>query len=96
MPDLSPTDTTDGTWGGVDLTAVRTLIAHQRKDIGSCICGWGVNDGNLGQSHALHVWRVLQAEVLPNHDRRVRAAVAEEIEVHADRHAPTGYSLKGR
>lgn len=32
------------------------LIAHQRKDIGSCLCGWGVEAGNIGQSHAAHVW----------------------------------------
>lgn len=47
MPDLTVTDQ----------TALKTLIAHQRLDIGSCICGWGVDTGHLGQSHALHVWR---------------------------------------
>lgn len=59
------------------------LIAHQRRDIGSCICGWGVDTGDLGRLHPLHVWRVLQRAVLPDHDARVRAderaQVAEEI-----------------
>lgn len=91
MSDPTPTDTTDGTWGGIDLTAVKTLIAHQRRDIGHCMCGWGVDAGNWGQSHALHVWRVLQAEVLPVHDRRVRAAVAEGIAAYADRMAAVGW-----
>lgn len=35
--------------------AAALLTAHQRRDAGSCLCGWGV----LGMSHALH-----QADVL--------------------------------
>lgn len=57
----SPADT----WGGVDFTAVRVLVEHQRLDIGSCVCGWGANTGQLGQSHAVHVWRALQSALLP-------------------------------
>jgi hypothetical protein len=30
---------------------VEILIAHQRRDIGSCLCGWD----KLGHSHAEHV-----------------------------------------
>lgn len=75
----SDADPADGTWGGVDVAAVKLLIVHQRRDIGSCLCGWGVDAGNLGQSHALHVWRELQRTVLPDHDARVREQVAEEI-----------------
>lgn len=43
------------------LAAEKILVAHQRKDIGSCLCGWGVNDGHLGHSHAAHVVDVLTA-----------------------------------
>jgi hypothetical protein len=31
-------------------TAVDVLIAHQRRDAGSCLCGWA----ELGRSHAAH------------------------------------------
>ena len=37
--------------------AEAVLVAHQRRDAGSCLCGWG----ELGQSHARHVARVLRA-----------------------------------
>jgi hypothetical protein len=67
-----------GTWGGVDFGAVKTLITHQRRDIGSCICGWGVDTGDLGRLHSLHVWRELQRAVLPAHDARVRAQAGED------------------
>jgi hypothetical protein len=30
--------------------AATVLVAHQRKDIGSCLCGWA----ELGRSHAVH------------------------------------------
>ena len=62
-----------------DFTAHKLLIAHQRLDIGSCMCGWGVNTGDLGRSHSLHVWRELQRAVLPDHDTRLRAQVGEGI-----------------
>jgi hypothetical protein len=32
-----------------------TLIQHTRTRIEDCHCGWGVNTGALGQSHAAHV-----------------------------------------
>lgn len=45
----------------VDLTyqrlAAAVLVAHQRRDIGSCLCGWS----ELGKSHADHVAAVLDA-----------------------------------
>lgn len=43
------------------------LIAHQRRDVGSCLCGWD----ELGRSHAGHVAYTLDragllaAEALP-------------------------------
>lgn len=43
-----------------EIEAVKVLIAHTRIDIASCRCGWGSHAGNVGQSHALHVWRELQ------------------------------------
>lgn len=58
---------------GVDRDAVKTLIAHTRTRIEGCRCGWGMDASELGQSHALHVWRELQRAVLPDHDARVRA-----------------------
>jgi hypothetical protein len=38
-----------------DETAAQVLIAHQRRDIGSCRCGWGEATGDLGRSHAAHI-----------------------------------------
>lgn len=35
--------------------AAQVLIAHQRLDIGSCLCGWGVKTGQLGKCHSRHV-----------------------------------------
>jgi hypothetical protein len=35
--------------------AHEVLVAHQRRDVGSCGCGWGVDTGRLGRSHAGHV-----------------------------------------
>ena len=32
------------------------LVAHQRRDSGSCLCGWS----ELGRSHAAHVAAVLE------------------------------------
>lgn len=44
----------DGTYRRL---AEAVLVAHQRKDIGSCACGWS----ELGKSHAAHVAGVLDA-----------------------------------
>lgn len=71
-----------------DFAAEKVLIAHERLDIGSCICGWGVDTGDLGRSHSLHVWRELQRLVLPSHDAWVREQAAQDILAHADKHAP--------
>lgn len=65
----------------VDLVAVEALTAHQRLDLGSCMCGWGVETGDLGRSHPLHVWRELQREVW----RYAREAAADALEWAADR-----------
>lgn len=40
--------------------AQRVLIYHQRRDIGSCLCGWGNQPCHLGKSHAAHVLTVLR------------------------------------
>lgn len=50
------------TWGGAgddvyDQLATAVLVAHQRRDAGSCLCGWS----ELGASHAQHVAGVLRA-----------------------------------
>lgn len=37
--------------------AAAVLVAHQRRDSGSCLCGWA----ELGRSHADHVAEVLAA-----------------------------------
>jgi hypothetical protein len=39
--------------------AAQVLIEHTRTRIEDCHCGWGVNTGALGQSHALHVAHAL-------------------------------------
>ena len=42
----------DGTYRRL---AEALLVAHQRRDSGSCLCGWS----ELGKSHAAHVAVVL-------------------------------------
>lgn len=42
----------DGTYRRL---AASILIAHQRRDAGSCLCGWS----ELGHSHAEHVAEIL-------------------------------------
>lgn len=54
-----------------DVTAEVILIAHQRRDIGSCLCGWS----ELGRSHAGHQVAMLREAALLN-DAPVDAAVA--------------------
>ncbi len=46
--------------GDAGEAAQQVLIEHQRVDIGHCACGWGVDNGNLGQSHSQHVIFQLQ------------------------------------
>lgn len=36
--------------------AVDVLVAHQRRDIGGCLCGWS----DLGKSHPEHVIAMLR------------------------------------
>lgn len=48
-----PRSRTDTTYE--DLAAA-VLVAHQRADVGWCLCGWG----EPGASHARHVARVLR------------------------------------
>ena len=43
----------DGTYRRL---AEAVLVAHQRRDSGSCLCGWS----ELGRSHAAHVAGVLE------------------------------------
>ena len=38
-------------------TAQAILVAHQRRDIGSCLCGWA----DLGRSHPGHQVQMLAA-----------------------------------
>ncbi len=35
----------------VDTAAAAILVAHQRRDVGSCLCGWA----ELGRLHAGHL-----------------------------------------
>jgi hypothetical protein len=39
----------------VSRTAEAILVAHQRRDFGSCLCGWS----ELGKSHPAHQVRML-------------------------------------
>lgn len=67
----------------LDQKAELTLIAHQRRDVGSCACGWGVDTGDWGQSHALHVWRALQTEMpLPLASAPEPPTTPNKIRVH--------------
>jgi hypothetical protein len=45
-----------------DETAEAVLVAHQRFDIGSCLCGWA----ELGKSHAGHQVAMLRRAQLLN------------------------------
>lgn len=49
--------------------AAEVLVAHQRKDIGSCLCGWG----ELGRSHPRHqVQALATAGLLPTEAAELR------------------------
>ena len=52
-PLAHPEDDMDGTYRRL---AEAVLVAHQRRDITSCLCGWA----ELGKSHAAHVAAVLE------------------------------------
>ena len=39
-----------------DARAVQVLVDHQRRDAGSCTCGWS----KWGASHSEHIWRMLK------------------------------------
>jgi hypothetical protein len=62
-----------------DFYAVKVLIGHQCRDAGSCLCGWGMDAGDLGRLHSLHVWRKLQEVALPARDARVRIPYQRRI-----------------
>jgi hypothetical protein len=50
------------------------LIAHQRRDVGSCLCGWG----ELGKSHAGHqADELARAGLLVAADHHARLASGE-------------------
>lgn len=58
--------------GDTDVESV--LIAHQRKDISSCLCGWA----ELGRSHASHVHRELEKHfVLTAKEEGKKSALCE-------------------
>jgi len=45
-----------------DATAEAILVAHQRRDFGSCLCGWA----ELGKSHPRHQVEMLREASLLN------------------------------
>lgn len=47
---------------------VEVLTYHYRKDIGCCGCGWGVDTGHAGMSHAEHVANVYEESAKVKHD----------------------------
>lgn len=83
--------------------ATAVLVAHQRRDATSCLCGWA----NLGHSHAEHVAEVLdQAGALrdapPPSVRWVTCAQCGKQydperprETHPYRHPPGGFRPGG-
>lgn len=58
-------------------TATAILVAHQRRDIGSCLCGWA----ELGRSHPGHQVQMLAGAgvlaVAPAVHRGVNGEVSE-------------------
>lgn len=42
------------------MTPQEVLVAHQRRDVGTCICGWGSEPQHLGRSHSQHVLDALR------------------------------------
>lgn len=69
----------------VEETAEQVLVAHQRLDIRSCLCGWA----ELGKSHARHQVAMLgEAGVLGDTIRGAgpaeyrRTGSAGDIEIH--------------
>ena len=46
--------------GSADETAVAILVAHHRRDIRGCLCGWS----ELGKSHAWHQVAMLREAAL--------------------------------
>lgn len=51
-----------GSGATTDETAQAILIAHQRRDYGSCLCGWS----ELGKSHPGHQVAMLREAALLN------------------------------
>ncbi len=51
--------TADGMRSEIVDRAINVLIEHQRLDLGSCFCGWGVSTGHWGWSHAEHIAQLL-------------------------------------
>jgi hypothetical protein len=39
----------------IEQAATAVLVVHQRRDVGSCLCGWA----ELGRSHAQHQAKML-------------------------------------
>lgn len=61
-------------------TLVDTLTQHQRRDDGSCTCGWV---GLVGSSHAEHVAEAYETEgaLLRSVARKIQAAGSGGLEV---------------
>lgn len=53
------------------VTAEAILVAHQRRDFGSCLCGWS----ELGKSHAAHQVKMLSEAVLLMGDQPQRDGI---------------------
>ncbi len=70
--------------GTVTETAKAILVAHQRRDIESCLCGWA----QLGQSHAGHQVLMLVAAGLLASERAAVDCPSHRLVQHRDRRPP--------
>lgn len=64
-------------------TMIEVLVAHQRQDAGSCLCGWA----DLGRSHAEHQVAELAKHGYGDHAEALEAA-ARECPVGRGNHVP--------
>jgi hypothetical protein len=61
-----------------DERMAKVLVEHQRRDAGSCLCGWS----QWGASHAEHQWQMLRlagAEARCRHVWMMRSPVSEFV-----------------
>lgn len=69
---------------GPAVAARDVLIAHQRLDAGSCMCGWGRKPKHIGRSYAEHVVREIERSGLEISYRPKQFATIEDLRADVD------------